>query len=307
MCFFADGDGGGDDGAGGGGGAVVMDGYYANNGAGGAGGEGGTDFDFSEFKTKYAKDYLEKPYMKEIDSPDKLFKDLDAAQALIGKKLGIPGEGANDQEWNDYLNAIRPKDTSVYNFDDSALPEDLKGLRPEGFDTKVKDLFKDAAITPKQAAILQKGYDTLLVETHGETLKSIQEQQAAAAQADVDYEALADKTWGQDRENVQNISKALIKEFVPAEFKEHVNNLSNENLIVLASVLKGVSDKYISQDDLRGLGGGGGSKDVTGLRAEAQQLMTKLGTMSPFDPQYKATKQQVDDMYRDIGRLMGDK
>jgi len=307
ICFFADGGEGGD--------GSTINGYYAGGGAaaGGDGGdgakgnEGGSNFDFNEFKNTYAKDFLNKPYMKDIDSPEKLFKRLDGAESLIGKKLGVPGEGATDQEWDDYFNLIRPKDIEVYKFDDSELPEDLKALRPEGFVTKVKNLFKDAALTPKQAAILQKGYDKLLLETYGEILKSIQEQQAAAAKADADFDALADKTWGKDRERVQSVAKSLLQEFTPPEFKDHVNSLSNENLIVLASVLKGVSDKYISQDDLRGMGSGSGSGDVSTLRAEAQTLMAKLSSMSPFDPQYESTKQQVNDLYIQIGKLMGDR
>lgn len=307
VCFFAD-EGAEGGGIGGGDGAGTLNGYYANNaGNSGAGTSSNNEFNFNEFKTSYAKEYLDKPYMKDIDSADKLFKAFDGAQSLIGKKSGIPGEGAGDQEWDDYFNAIRPKDTSVYKFDDTALPEELKSLRPEGFDVKVKDLFKDAAVTPKQAEILQKGYDKLLMDTHGESLKSIQEQKTAAAQLETDFNKLADKAWGKERESTEKVAKSLLKEFAPTEFKNHIENLSNENLIVLASVLKGVSDKYISQDDLRGLGSGTGRGDSSALRSEAQQLMAKLGAMSPFDPQYKPLNEQVNSLYSQIGKLMGDK
>ena len=72
--------------------------------------------------------------------------------------------------------------------------------------------------------------------------------------------------------------------------------MSNKDLIIMASVLKGVSDKYISQDDLKSLKGEGvGSSES--IRAEAQKELAKLASMSPFDKGYAEQQEKVNNLY----------
>lgn len=305
-CYFAD-----DGGDGGAGGSAGSGSEYDVNGTGGNGGGSGNegnDFNFGEFKNTYAKDYLDKPYMQAIDSPERLFKEFDNAQNLIGKKINIPGPDATDKEQDDYLNMIRPKDKSVYKLPESHLPDNLKGFHNEGFEDKITDLFQKAALTPKQASILAEGYDNLMLNANGEAMAQYAEMMKAQAMNDADFNALADKTWGQEREAVQNVAKSLIQQFTPPEFKTGVDNLSNENLVILASVLKGVSDKYISQDDLNILKGSGhNAQNLDSLKSEAQNKMATLMNMEPTDPKYDILRKEVDEIYGRIGRLSGDK
>lgn len=307
-CYFADG---GDDLGGGGAGGSEYDVNGAGGGAGGnddGGNGGGSEFNFEEFKNTYAKDYLDKPYMQAIDTPERLFKEFDNTQNLIGKKFNIPGPDATDKEQDEYLDMIRPKDKSIYKLSESHLPDNLKGFHPEGFEDKVTDLFQQAALTPKQASLLSEGYDKLMLDFNGQALAQYAELQKAQQINDADFNALADKTWGSEREAVQNTAKALLQQFTPPEFKAGLDNLSNENLIIMASVLKGVSDKYISQDDLNSLRGSGhSSQSIDSLKVEAQKKMTTLMNMDSMDPNYDTVKQEVDDMYAQIGKLSGDK
>ena len=265
---------------------------------------GENDFNFEEFKNAYAKDYLDKPYMKAIDSPERLFREFDNTQNLIGKKIGVPAPDASDKEQDEYLDLIRPKDKSVYKLPDSHLPDDLKGLRSGDFEDKIIDLFQQAALTPKQASILAEGYDKLMMNAHGEAFKQYAEIQKANAVNDADYDALADKTWGTEREAVQNTARALLHQFTPPEFVKGLNDLSNENLVIMASVLKGISDKYISQDDLNALRGSGRtSQSLDSLRTEAQGKMALLMNMDATDPKYDILQREVNEMYSQIGKL----
>jgi len=307
-CYFAD-DG---DGAGGGGAGYDVDPGVGGNGDGagdgGDGGNTGSDFNFDEFKNTYAKDYLDKPYMKVIDSPERLFKEMDNAQNLIGKKLNIPGPDATDKEQDEYLDMIRPKDKGVYKLPESHLPDNLKGIHAGDFQEKIIDVFQQAALTPKQAEILSEGYDKLMLDFNGQAMAQYAEMQKAQQINDADFNALADKTWGTERENVQNTAKALLQQFTPQEFKSSLDTLSNENLIIMASVLKGISDKYISQDDLNSLRGTGHtSQTLDSLRTEAQTKMTNLMNMSETDPKYDTLSKEVNDLYLRIGKMSGDK
>lgn len=281
------------------------------NGAGDGGsdgGNGGQEFNFNDFKNTHAKEYLDKPYMQAIDSPEKLFKEFDNAQNLIGKKFSIPGPDASDKEHDEYLDLIRPKDKGVYKLSDSHLPDNLKGFHPEGFDDKIIDLFQQAALTPKQATILSEGYDKLMLDFNGQALASYAEIQKANAINDADYNALADKTWGAERETVQNTARALLQQFTPQEFKPALDKLSNENLVIMASVLKGISDKYISQDDLNILRGSGRStQSLDQLKTEAQTKMATLMSMDTMDPKYPVLQNEVNELYAQIGKLSGDK
>lgn len=313
-CYFADN---GDDGMGAGGGGGAGDSMYnpndsgdnggADNG-GNNGGNGNSEFNFDEFKNTYAKDYLDKPYMQAIDSPERLFKEFDNTQNLIGKKFNIPGPDASDKEQDEYLDLIRPKDKSVYKLPEDHLPENMKGLHAGDFEDKVIDLFQQAALTPKQAAILAEGYDKIMLNANGEAMAQYAEMQKIQAMNDADFNALADKTWGQEREVVQNTARALLQQFTPQEFKPGLDKLSNENLVIMASVLKGISDKYISQDDLNSLRGSGRtSQSLDALKTEAQNKMATLMNMDTMDPKYSILQNEVNDLYAQIGKLSGDK
>jgi len=306
-CYLFEGEEGGSGGAGGAGDDGGA-GAGVNGGEGTSGAEGGNSFNFDEFKNTHAKDYLDKPYMKEIDSPEKMFKTIDNLQSLMGKKTIVPDSNASEKDWNDYRERIGLKDSSVYEFGDSHLPDNLKGIHPEGFETKVKDLFHSAAVTPDQAKILQEGYDKLMIDAHGDLLAEAVSKQQNQQILNADFDALADKMWGGEKEAVQNTAKALINEFTPNDLRPHLENLPNDNLVIMASVLKGISDKYISQDDLASLKSSGSSSvSADGLRTQAQEAMTALMSMNPFDKGYSTQQDKVNDLYAQLGKIQGDK
>jgi hypothetical protein len=315
-CFLFDESGDGSDGGAGsnnGADGSGIDLFGTGNGSdggsdGGSGKGNGTEFDFSEFKNTYGKDYLDKPYMKELDAPDKVFKTIDNLQTLLGKRATVPDANATEKDWNDYRDRIGIKDSSVYQFDDSHLPENLKGVHVEAFENKVKDLMFKAGLTPGQGKVMQEGFDKLMLDARGDAIADAASKQKAAEVLDADFDAMADKAWGTEREEVQNTAKALLNQFTPADMRPYLEKLPNDALIVMASTLKGVSDKYISNDDLAVLkGGSSAGATADNLRAQAQSEMAKLMSMDPFNKDYATQDQKVKDLYLQIGRLKGDK
>lgn len=280
-CYFADGDLGG--GVGGG----------DNTGNGG---NDGNDFNFEEFKNTYGKDYAGKGFMQELDSPTKMFEKIDNLETLIGKKSFVPGEGATDKDWDDYRNRIGVQNKDVYNISTDNLPDNIKNYHAGDFGDKVKQIFYDAGLTPQQAKIINEKYDKLMIDTHGEMLNKIAEREKQLNISDEEFESLANQTWGNDRENVQKVAKALINAHTPDNIKPYLQNMSNKDLIIMASVLKGVSDKYISQDDLKSLKGEGAGSSES-IRAEAQKELAKLASMSPFDKGYAEQQEKVNNLY----------
>jgi len=298
-CYFAEGPEGGSTG--------VMEGGALNAALGGSiGGGNGTsdtgssDFNFEEFKTTYGKNYADKGFMQELTSPEKMFEKIDNMESLIGKKSFVPGENATTKDWDEYRNRIGVGSPDVYTISKEGLPEEYKALHNDDMDVKVKQMFYDAGLTPQQAKILNDGYDKLMIETHKDIMDKVAEQQKAMQISDAEFEELANKTWGADREKVQNVAKSLITEFTPPELKPALETMDNKNLIIMASVLKGVSDKYISADDLTVLQGGASGSSKESLREEAQKELAKLHSMSPFDPNYSLQKQKVEDIYKNF-------
>jgi hypothetical protein len=105
-------------------------------------------------------------------------------------------------------------------------------------------------------------------------------------------------------DTVMKNGKLLIEENLSPELKEAANSLSNEALLVLASVLDGVREKYISEDSLPREGDtAGGSDSVDELRNQARALMAKPEYNSKSHPKHAELKAEVDGIYDRIKRL----
>ncbi len=69
-------------------------------------------------------EYKEKGWAKNIKSQDDVYKMLDNAQAMAGKKFAIPDpETASQDDVEAYYNELRPKDVSEYKFADGTADE----------------------------------------------------------------------------------------------------------------------------------------------------------------------------------------
>jgi hypothetical protein len=236
--------------------------------------------------------YRDKPYLKGVDSPEKVFAMLDGAQTLIGQRpAGIPAPDASPEEWNKFYDAAgRPKTAAEYTFDmdPSVKVEDKIVL-------KSKEIMHKWGLNPTQAKGVQKDFDLMAMEFAKE--KGIQIQQE-----NIDFEKLATKIFGTERETVLARGKELLNAFVPAELKGAVAKLSNENLIVLAGVLNGIHAKYI-KTDIPGHqpAGAGGANTPDALRSEARTLMASKAYNDPMDPEHENVKKKVDELYRRAG------
>lgn len=265
---------------------------------------GDNTFNFDEFKATYGKDYADKGFMQELVTPEKMFEKIDSLESLVGKKAFIPGENATKEEWDGYRDKIGLKDPSVYEFDDSKLPDNLKNVHPQDFEDKIRNIFYEAGLSKEQARIISSKYDDLMLEANKAALEQIQAKQKELQISDEEFETLATETWGKDREAIQNVAKTLIGKYTPENLKSHVQNMSNKDLIIMASVLKGVSDDYISQDDLAQLRNNTiDSNDGSTVREQAQQELAKLANMSPFDPQYNVQKEKVNSLYNQLNKV----
>lgn len=229
--------------------------------------------------------YKDKSYLKGVDSQDKLFAMLDGAQNLIGKRpAGIPAQDASQEEWDKFYEAAgRPKEAKEYVFDgaDKADPKFLP---------KVQAAMHKAGLNSSQAKVVYTEVNNALMEM-------AKEQGINAQQQDTDFEALAAKTFGADRDKVLSTSKALLEKFVPADMKGELGKLSNENLIIMAGVLNNLSKTYIKEDGAPGSGPTTTGMTPADISNKARALMLDPAYSDPFKPNHAAVKKQVDDLY----------
>lgn len=228
--------------------------------------------------------YKDRPYLKGVDSVDKVYAMLDGAQSLLGKRpAGIPAPDAPAEDWAKFYDALgRPKTAGEYTFDgvDKVDPKFLP---------KLQEVFHKHGLNATQA----KG---IFADVNAVLGALVQEKGVVDEKQNTDFDALGTKIFGVDRDKILASSKALLDQHTPPELKAEVAKLSNENLIVMAGVLNNISKMYIKED------GSFGKPTVTGLSptdvsARARTLMMTKDYTDPFHPNHAVVKKQVDELY----------
>ena len=231
--------------------------------------------------------YKDKPYLKDVDNPEKLFKLLDGAQTLIGQRpAGIPGPDAAPEEWAKFYDAVgRPKTAAEYQFEvDPKIKTDEKVVGD------IKEILYRHGLTAAQGKGVQKDIDALFT-------KIAQDRGVAVQLENTNFDKLAADTFGADRDKILATSKALLEAHTPAAMKGELAKLSNENLIIMAGVLNNLSSKYIKADGAPPAPGGSGSTPDD-LRAQARVLMAEQAKLSPVDIRYTEMQNQINELYR---------
>lgn len=160
--------------------------------------------------------YKDRGWVEKVKSPDDLWKTLDNAQSLLGKRpAGIPAADAPDVEWEAFYKAARPESPDKYAF------SDVEGL-PEGFDVapykkQVSDIMWKRGIPQKVANEIWQDYVALemgaVTRTQGELDKR--------------YDETLTKVFGDKREASEKTAQELINTFVPEDLKANVLKLSD--------------------------------------------------------------------------------
>lgn len=245
-----------------------------------------------DFSTVVPEAYRAKEYLKDVKDMDALFKKLDGAQELLGKRpAGIPHDNAKPEEIAAFNKAFGVPDApAAYE-----LVVPAENPMPKEMIEGVKGIFHKAGLNAKQAKMVSEGWNAMLAE----------QAKAAGIQTqaqDTNFEQLATETFGENKTTVLASSKALLEKYASEKFKAHINGLSNENLIVMASVLEGVRKDYISEDDLPNRGSGGGGNAASDVQSQARELMKTDAYKNGFHPDHAATKAKVDALYASLNK-----
>lgn len=248
------------------------------------------------FETLIPAEFKEKPWVKDVKDLPSLFKRTDGLLSEMGKRpAGIPQDNAAPEEWDKYYKAAgRPDKPEEYGF-----KADTEAAKALGWDEKIaagaQAVLHSAGLSKKQAQLVREGYEKLIVE-------HAKEKGIAAQQLDTDFEKLSKTAFGDSADKVLAESKILIAKYGHESMKPHIEKMSNENLIILASVLKGVREQYIKEDILPAAGGSGaaGGKSEADIRKEAMTLMATDAWKNFTHPDHAKTVKAVNDLYASI-------
>jgi len=192
-------------------------------GAGG-GGEGGNDgkVDYKALMGDFAEDPTFEAFKTEdgfdVQKIAKAYKDT---KALVGQKLGIPGEDSSDEAKAEFYKALGvPEEGTLESY---GLRTEAPENWPEGapYDTEMGSEFATKAaelkLTPEQARGLQEWYDDKTVGILGEMGDDI-------SKSDENFDTLATEILGDNKDAMLKEANVLLQKHVPEEFSKDLND-----------------------------------------------------------------------------------
>lgn len=248
------------------------------------------------FSASIPEAYRDRPYLKDIaampDGPEAreaLYKKLDGAETLIGKKGGIPAADAKPEEWDAFHAKLRPETAEAYDFPvgKDADPVFLKAI---------KDTFHVSGLSKGQGLKVVEGLK-----------KAIETQNAGAAAAQKahndEFDTMAAKYLGAESDKVLASSKALLAEVAPKEMLPFVEDLDNKALILLAGSINALKKQYGVEDTVDGDGGAPNAADEAALKAEGLKLLASPEYKDFTNPASEATRARVKTIYAQLGKM----
>lgn len=238
--------------------------------------------------------YKERGWVEKIKSPDDLWKTLDNAQSLLGKRpAGIPANDAPEDEWEKFYQAAgKPEAPDKYQF------SDIENL-PEGFDAtpfkeKAANILHQAGLNQKQADKVWK----MFMQSELEALASQKELQAAK---DAEFDALTKKHIP-DFDKASKVAQDMINAGVPEELRGAYAEVA-ENPKALAAVISAlnhansqiekVKKEYGAEGKLPHGGQQAASQDMGEIRKELAQLRTSQAARDFTHPDNAKTKERI--------------
>ncbi len=230
---------------------------------------------------EYLKPFLEKPWNPETGA--EVFKKLEGAQALLGKKRGIP-EGDDQKEWDDFHAKLRP-----------AKPEDYEIALGEKPDEEFVKVFRTAA----HEAGASKRSLKVMTEKLTPFFKARAEAEAAKTAAmEKEYVEFTKAAMGEGWDKKQGRVMTAIKELAPEGAKKFIDKLSNNDMALMVSTIDAVLSKYAKEDDFKANGGNGsgGAADKEALVAELHKLYADPGWKDFTKPGSAQVRKRVEEI-----------
>ena len=248
----------------------------------------------------YLKDFLDKPWGKDVGT--EIFKKLDGAEALIGKR---PPENPDPktgkaEDIEKLLERYRPEKADDYDIK-VGEGEAAKKVDP-AFIKTIRDAFFDGKVSKAAAGkIIAK-----IAEYGVENQKKLD---LAAANKAKEFDVLAKAYLGEQNKTTMERVRNLLKESLPAAAHGALDTLDEKNLLIMTACVDSVWKKYAPESETKGLGkaadgsSSGAATTQQGKKTEMETLMGTKAFTNFQDPQHEATVTKVRALAREISDL----
>lgn len=108
------------------------------------------------------KEMASEPYFKGFEGKPvtEVYKSALEAHKLVGGSVRIPGEKAEQSDWDNFYGKLRPESADKYGF--KVTDEKVKPFLPDDKVKSIKDLLWQEGLHPRQAERIFAGYQQLL-------------------------------------------------------------------------------------------------------------------------------------------------
>lgn len=247
--------------------------------------------------------YKDRPWVEKVKSSDDLWKTLDNAQSLIGKRpAGIPGPDATPEEMAKFYAAWgRPESPDKYEFKDvEGLPKETD-ISP--WKQKAAKFFHDVGLNQKQADQLWQMYLKDQVAMFGEMQGKSKEQQAAL---DAEFDKVSKEHFGDGFDAASKRTQETVARLVPEALRSAYADLADKPkaLAAVVSLVEGMNKEmealrkeYGAEGKLPG-GDGGGTpgKSLEDMRKELASLRTSPEARDFTNAKNKETIAKINDL-----------
>lgn len=237
-----------------------------------------------EFASLIPEEFKDKPWVQDVKDIPALFKMMDDTKAAIGQRAGgIPQDTAPEEDWTKFNKSFGvPEKAEDYKFAEPPEGEEVH----EEFQKGMATLLYKAGVSQRQLNVLEPGFNELATKLTGDS-----------EQANTDFDKLAQDTFGTREEEVMKNGKALIAKYIPEGMRELQESISNENLIILAGVLDGITKEYISEDQIPTGGAAVGPVTTEDKRTKGTALMNEKAYLDPFHPDHGRMVKEVNNLF----------
>lgn len=245
-----------------------------------------------DWRAPFPEDIRNSPYLKDHDTPEKTARELINLQGLIGKKGAIvPAETDPPEKWDEFYKAAgRPEKADAYEF---KMPAGVEATEADKqFHGKVGTLFHKAGLNPRQAAIINEGWNEITASFAGDSAKAIETNQASAKQ-------VLEQAWGPKANEEMALADRVVAHFGGPELvKELALGTRPGDNPRLAIALAKVGRALAGDLDFVNSAGGGAS-GAGGAAAELDAIYAAAGKdpkhpySDPSHPEHKAMKDKV--------------
>ncbi len=220
-----------------------------------------------------------------------VFKKLDGAESLLGKRPALPGTDAKEEDLDKFYGQFRPAKAEDYEI---PVGDPTKADAP--FLQLVKNAFHAGNISAHQAKRFFAAFNPQI------QARALEQQKVAAAakqKADADFDTLAKGMLGEAHKEEIALARRMIEENCPAPMREYMGRMKDEDMVLLTGVLNGMAKKYIPEDKLNPKGAKGGASPDKSSRDKAFELMGSPAYKDQFHPEHDKVRKEVDRLYQE--------